>query len=196
MTLRELSEAIAIKKYANIPEHARPVKKLKENSANELTKSILAYFEYNDIMAWRQASEGRYIKGKEYTDWAGRKKEEKGMYIPRSKGGKGSADVTATLPPYGRRLEIEVKYGKDRQSPVFTASQMKKERWYINSSHVRHCEYEDGTLTVTFTNGRVYEYYNVPESVWKKIDEADSIGLVLARHVKGKFEFKEIIKKK
>lgn len=117
MTLKELSKAIIDKKYSAIPEHARPSVKLSDSSANELTKSIIAFFNYKGIMAWRQSSEGRYIKGKEYTDWMGRKKEEKGQYIPRAHGAKGSADITATLPPLGKRLEIEVKFGKDRQSP-------------------------------------------------------------------------------
>lgn len=117
MTLRELSKAIVDKQYSNIPEHARPAVKLSDSSANELTKSIIAFFKYKGIMAWRQSSDGRYIKGKEYTDWMGRKKEEKGQYIPRAHGAKGSADVTATLPPLGKRLEVEVKFGKDRQSP-------------------------------------------------------------------------------
>lgn len=117
MTLKELSTAIIAKKYSSIPAHARPIVRLGEGSANELTKSILAYFEFKGIKAWRQSSEGRFIQGKEYTDWMGRKKQEKGQYIPRAGGAKGSADITATLPPLGRRLEVEVKYGKDRQSP-------------------------------------------------------------------------------
>lgn len=117
MTLKELSEAISIKKYGHVPNHARPVKRLSEGSANELTKSVLAWFEFKGIMAYRQASEGRYIKGKEYTDWKGAKREEKGMYIPRSKSNKGAGDISVTLPPNARRLEIEIKFGKDKQSP-------------------------------------------------------------------------------
>ena len=46
----------------------------------------------------------------------GRSVREKGMYIPRSKAAKGSGDITVILPPLGRRLDVEVKYGKDRQS--------------------------------------------------------------------------------
>lgn len=116
MTLKQLSEQIAAKRYANIPKHAWKQVKFSDSGANELTKAVLGYFELKDIKAWRQASEGRFIRGKQYKDWAGRSKEEKGRYIPRSKAAKGSGDITAIIPPLGRRLDIEVKYGKDRQS--------------------------------------------------------------------------------
>jgi hypothetical protein len=116
MTLKELSKAISDKNHPNVPLHCRPNKPLSDSSANNLTKAIIAYFDYKGIQAWRQSSEGRYLKGKEYTDMFGRKKEEKGMYIPRAGGARGSADITCTIPPLGRRLEIEVKFGKDRQS--------------------------------------------------------------------------------
>jgi len=103
-------------KDSTVPKHAQPRTPFKEGSANELTRTIIAFFKMKGIEAWRQASEGRFIKGREYTDWKGMKKEEKGMYIPRSKKAKGSADISVTIPPLGRRLEVEVKYGKDRQS--------------------------------------------------------------------------------
>lgn len=121
VTLKELSAAIVEKKYKNssVPKHAIPPVKLSESGANELTKAILAYFnDYKGIKANRQSSEGRYLKGQEYTDWMGRKKEEKGFYIPRTGSAKGAADITVTLPPMGRRCEIEVKYKKDVQSDV------------------------------------------------------------------------------
>jgi len=116
MTLRELAEQIAAKRYAKIPKHAWKNVKFSDSGANELTKAILAYFELKGIKAWRQASEGRFIQGKEYKDMYGRSVREKGMYIPRSKAAKGSGDITVILPPLGRRLDVEVKYGKDRQS--------------------------------------------------------------------------------
>lgn len=116
MTLKDLSKWYAQEKFSSVPEHCRPKKVFSDAGANELTKAILTYFELKKWKAWRQASEGRYLPGKTYTDWAGRKQQEKGTYIPRNKAGKGSADITCTVPPLGRRLEIEVKFGKDRQS--------------------------------------------------------------------------------
>lgn len=116
MTLKELSSAISDKKYKGIPVHARPMRTYSDRNANELTKAIIAFLEFHNIKAWRQASEGRYIQGREYKDMYGKVRQEKGMYIPRSKAAKGIGDITATLPPLGRRLEIEVKHGRDKQS--------------------------------------------------------------------------------
>jgi hypothetical protein len=117
MTLKDLSIWYANEKYGNIPDHARPNKKFSDAGANELTKSILAYFELKKWKAYRQNSEGRFIQGREYTDWMGRSRQEKGMYIPRSKSNKGAGDISCLIPPFGRRLEVEVKFGKDKQSP-------------------------------------------------------------------------------
>lgn len=114
MTLKDLQAAIIEKKYSNVPVHARPAVKLSDAGANELTKAILAFFDYKGIKAWRQSSDGRYLKGKEYTDWMGRKREEKGKYIPRSKAAVGIGDI-AFIGESGRFGSIEVKFGKDRQ---------------------------------------------------------------------------------
>lgn len=117
MTIKAFSELYNNTKYATIPEHARPNRQFKENSANELTKAVLAWFELNKIHAFRQSSEGRYLAPKTVTNVIGKVITlGTGKYIPRSKGAKGSADIAATIPPLGRRLEVEIKYGKDRQS--------------------------------------------------------------------------------
>lgn len=121
MTLKELAKAYTDREYmgSSVPEHARPVKTFRDNNANELTKSILAYFKIKGWAAYRQASEGRFIQGRSYqNEMTGRMQQERGKYIPRSKSNKGSGDVTVTMAPLARRLEIEIKYGNDRQSDV------------------------------------------------------------------------------
>lgn len=119
MTLKDLAAAVQAKRYAQstVPEHARPSLVFRDSSANELTKSILAYFELIGWKASRQSSEGRYIPGKEYTNVLNQRKQMKGTWIPRAKAAKGCGDIRVTVPPHGRTMEIEVKYGKDRQSP-------------------------------------------------------------------------------
>lgn len=121
-TLKDLGDVCTYLKYkeTSIPEgHPYPSafihpQKFSDNSANELTKSILAYFELIGWKAWRQASEGRFIQGKEYTDVLGHKKQEKGFYIPRSKGGKGAPDLMAIQKGTGKLFGCEIKHGKDR----------------------------------------------------------------------------------
>lgn len=120
MTLKDLGNATTQKKYlrSTVPAHARIQDKFSDSTANNLTKAILAFFALKDITAWRQASEGRYIKGREYEDMMGRKREEKGMYIPRNRDAVGIGDICAVIPPHGKMLTVEVKIGRDRQSDV------------------------------------------------------------------------------
>lgn len=117
MTLKGLSKLYSDTKHPSVPEHCRPNKKFSESGANELTKSVLAWFELKHIKAYRQASEGRYLPEKRVKNVIGQSIViGGGKFIPRNKGAKGSGDISAIIPPYGRRLEIEIKYGKDRQS--------------------------------------------------------------------------------
>lgn len=119
MTLKQLSELYTTTNYSHIPVHARPSKKFSENGANELTKSILAWFELRGIKAYRQSSEGRYLPEKRVKNVIGQSiVVGGGKFIPRSKGALGAADISVVIPPHGRRLELEIKYGNDRQSDV------------------------------------------------------------------------------
>jgi len=117
MTLKKFSELYNNSRHQNVPEHCRPNKQFKENSANELTKSILAWFQFHKIKAWRQASEGRVLLAKQYTDVLGHTKTiGTNTYIPRSKAAKGIGDICAVH--QSKFITLEVKYGKDIQLDV------------------------------------------------------------------------------
>lgn len=124
MTLSELSKALSDKLHGNVPEHCRPVKKFSDNSANNLTKAIIAYSKLKDWFAERQSSEGRYRKGKEFTDVMGKKREIGAVWLPGQ--GKGKADIKAVIK--GRSIEIEVKHGNDRMRPEQLEYKAKIER--------------------------------------------------------------------
>jgi len=113
MTLKELSKALSDKLHGNVPEHCRPVKKFSDNSANNLTKAIIAYATLKGWFAERQSSEGRYRPGKEFTDVIGQKRQLSGQWLPGQ--GKGKADIKAVIK--GRSIEIEVKHGADKLRP-------------------------------------------------------------------------------
>lgn len=116
MTLKQLATAYMELKYKAIPAHCRPVKKFFDNSANALRDSILAYFELKKIKAWPVATEGRYLREQWTTNVIGQRVQtQKGMFIPRSKKAKGAGDIKVVLPPNGRSLDIEIKYGRDMQ---------------------------------------------------------------------------------
>lgn len=42
-------------------------------------------------------------------------------------------------------------------------------------------------LSVTFLNGRSYDYYNVPPSIWKAFKESGSKGKFFVSTIKGRF---------
>lgn len=48
------------------------------------------------------------------------------------------------------------------------------------------------TLRVTFVSGRVYEYRNVPEQVYREMKTSGSKGIYLNRYIKGNYDFKKI----
>jgi hypothetical protein len=120
-------------KYPNLPEHARPGLKIKDNNSNGLTKCIVTFLQLSGWQAERITNTGRYIdNSKTVTDVVGfNRKIGKGKVIA-SNMTKGTADVSATI--YGRSVKIEVKYGKDRQSEaqkIYQASVEKAGGVYI-----------------------------------------------------------------
>jgi Holliday junction resolvase len=88
--------------------------KFTDDTANSLTKSIIAKLQLDGWQAERISTTGRYIDDtKIVTDVMGYKKKiGSGKYIPGS-GTKGSADISATIK--GLSVKIEVKM-KDVQS--------------------------------------------------------------------------------
>jgi len=75
---------------------------------------------------------------------------------------------------------------------VIPAKAVPAEKEFTNSTQVKKGSYKDGTLTITFVKGNVYEYYNVPAGVWKLLVDAESIGKAFSAVVKGKYEYTEI----
>jgi hypothetical protein len=66
-----------------------------------------------------------------------------------------------------------------------------------NSSSVQVIEYDGTDCVVTFANGRVYRYADVPESVFLNISQVaanpvGSVGAAVSRFLKGCYEFEEV----
>ena len=97
--LRELVHKQWIEK-SPLPEHAVPRPVFKQNSANEVTKSICAFIEASGGRADRINVQGQYS-------------EKLGKWI-KGNTRKGVADIIACI--RGRYVAIEVKFGKDRMS--------------------------------------------------------------------------------
>ncbi len=89
------------RKTSSLPEYAIVKPKLNENSANALTKCILAFINLQEAcMAWRVNNTGIY--------------DAKLGRHRKSNTRKGIADISAIRE--GRTWQIEVKYGRDKLS--------------------------------------------------------------------------------
>ena len=105
-------------KYPSIPESYIPLTDWNDNSANALTKCVIAWITYMGGQAERISSQGQYREGKKIqvgTGTLSHSKQLPGKWTP-GQSTKGTADISATIK--GRSVKIEIKYGKDRQSDV------------------------------------------------------------------------------
>lgn len=68
------------------------------------------------------------------------------------------------------------------------------ERQLVQSSNVRSVGYgeESMTLEVEFHSGGLYQYFNVPESVYSGLMNAETNGSYLNDHIKGNFQCMKI----
>ena len=64
------------------------------------------------------------------------------------------------------------------------------EKVFENSSNIASAKYlaNDQVLQVTFTNGKVYNYDEVPAEVWAGMYEAESAGAFVAKSLRGKYK--------
>lgn len=90
-----------------------PKTKFSDNSANNLTRAVIAWIKLHNGQAERINTTGRYLPGKTVQKGFYGSTTTKGKYIPTTST-PGSADISATI--RGRSVKIEIKYGADRQS--------------------------------------------------------------------------------
>jgi len=65
----------------------------------------------------------------------------------------------------------------------------------IVSSNICKTEYDtsNGNLLVTFNNGLIYEYYEVPHSLYTKFRFSESQGKFFMKNISKNFRYKRII---
>ena len=113
--LERIADAFDRKRYPNTPERYRPKNRFRDDTANGLTRCIVAYIHYNGGQAERINTTGIPIdERRTVTDITGHTQTIGGIRWRRSGGTIGSADISATIG--GRSVKIEVKIGRDRQS--------------------------------------------------------------------------------
>lgn len=64
----------------------------------------------------------------------------------------------------------------------------------VSSSQIKQIGYDDITkkLRVFFNTGGIYDYYEVPETIWESFKNADSKGIFFSTNIKGIYEFNKI----
>lgn len=111
--LQQLDVEHRRKEHPTIPEHAMPISRYRDDTANALTRAIIRFLELKRHACWRQSSEGRYRPGESITDVLGRVREMKGKWLRGQNN--GQSDIACVI--NGRFCAVEVKVGRDRQRP-------------------------------------------------------------------------------
>ncbi len=64
----------------------------------------------------------------------------------------------------------------------------------VTSSNVASVGYDPNTMTleVEFRNGSVYQYFDVPETVYQDLMSASSVGTYLNQNIKASYRYAEI----
>ncbi len=67
-------------------------------------------------------------------------------------------------------------------------------REWVSSSNIRSIGYDSSseTLEIEFHSGDVYQYFSVPQSIYKALMSASSHGSFLARHIKGQYGYTQV----
>lgn len=67
-------------------------------------------------------------------------------------------------------------------------------RQSVSSSNIASIGYDaqSQTLEIEFLNGGVYQYFDVPESIYNGIMSAASHGEYLAQHIKGHYRYSKV----
>ena len=117
--VKELEELADIENAKKHPQFARyaPKAKYRDANANGLTRCIIDYLHFKGWQAERINTTGIPIDTRQQvTDITGRTRTIGSLTWRPSGSTVGSADISATIG--GRSVKIEVKIGKDRQSPA------------------------------------------------------------------------------
>ncbi len=65
-------------------------------------------------------------------------------------------------------------------------------RQAVSSSNIRSVGFDNGTLEIEFNRGGIYQYYNVPETIYQSLIAAQSVGKYFQAHIKDVFQFSKI----
>ena len=79
-------------------------------------------------------------------------------------------------------------------APETIAQSFEQYKLTTSTSGIVDYEFKSQTLKITFADGSVYEYFDVPKSVYTKMVNSDSIARFAKRHVYHEFKYRNINK--
>jgi len=125
--LTQLALTALKERYPSFPEHAIPVPKYSDSTANGLTKCVIDFLNYSGHQAERISSMGRMIdKRKDSIDVMGNTRVIGSLTYIKGTSTNGTADISSII--NGKSVKIEIKIGKDRQSQAQKDYQTATER--------------------------------------------------------------------
>lgn len=144
--LERLATEAARAKYPKIkPEWLAP-RTFKVNSANSLTKAVIAYIQLNGGQAERISNTGRMVnQTKQFVDVMGFNRQVGSAKYIKGSGTRGTADISAVI--RGNAVKIEIKWAKDRQSDV-------------QKEYQKSIETAGGTYLIVRTFEEFYTWFN------------------------------------
>lgn len=118
--LHDLEAKYMAYRYPSAPGHIIPFTAYSDKTANGLTKCIVDFLNFSGFQAERINTMGVFRRSRRTDGTMTQGQWTKGTSTP------GSADISATI--YGKSVKIEVKIGRDKQSPAQLLYQQNIER--------------------------------------------------------------------
>ena len=77
---------------------------------------------------------------------------------------------------------------------LLTEKEGKMNKQSVKSSNINSIGYdlETRTLEIEFHSGGVYQYYNVPENIYRGLMNADSYGSYFHKNIKSNYKYKKL----
>ena len=66
------------------------------------------------------------------------------------------------------------------------------ERKNVSSSNIKSIGYLFGILEIEFKNRTIYQYKNIPESIYKNLMSSSSRGTYFSEYIKGNYPYRKI----
>jgi hypothetical protein len=127
LILTQLALTALKERYPSFPEHAIPIPKYSDSTANGLTKCVIDFLNYSGHQAERVSSMGRMIdKRKDSIDVLGNTRVIGSLTYIKGTSTNGTSDISSII--NGKSVKIEIKIGADRQSQAQKDYQIATER--------------------------------------------------------------------